>query len=682
MAVPFKDAVELQSQERKPLEQAAAPRRADPLNAVDERGDTALHRAAEHGSVTRIHQLVRDGAHLEARNEEGSTPLIVAVRNEEPEAVDRLLESGASPDARDSIGNTSLHYAAGACNPDLTARLLEAHASPHLRNDEGATPIHAVTARSTHIEPGEGSIQTVDRLIEAGADLNAQDRAGNTALHFLADGRIEGARRLTEALLERGARTDLPDVEGRTPADIASADRSGVKGVSARVVKKVFEEHQARQEQKQESARVEDQEPTGKSATIPQPEPQQERTPEQRQETVETARSPAQQAPAQQPASSPEKNAPPKRRWWRRRSTSSSRQGGEDKDQRSKGSAREFAGNACERLIKQLERGVAPWQKPWKSPAGATEPPRNHVSGKRYQGLNAIVLRAEAEERGFSDPRWMTFNQARQNKTPVRKGQRGTKVEFWKFPPPEQERGKDANPAGDSGSEKKQRRIIHRTYTVFNAQQCENMPPLEHSPAGPGWEVSERAERLLKESGAEIVHVHGDRAFYHPKHDQIVLPKQEQFPTHEAYYSTALHEMGHWTGHSERLDRETLREAGNPDTGGYGSEAYAKEELRAEMTSMTVNSVMKLPHDPERHASYVDSWIKVLKEDPIELRRAVRDAGNASEYLLQYDRERPREVAAPSPAAEVSSPAPERSPSVEKEPPQQVEREQEVTVER
>ena len=220
---------------------------ADSINAVDDYGNTALHRAAEHGSVTRIHQLLRDGANLEVRDEEGSTPLIVAVRNEEQEAVDRLLESGAALDARDSIGNTSLHYAAGAGNPDLTARLLEAHANPHARNDEGATPMHAVTSRSTHIEPGEDSIETVELLQHAGADLNAQDRAGNTALHFLADGRIEGARRLTEALLERGARLDLPDVEGHTPVDIASADRSGVKGVSARVVREVFEKHQEQQ---------------------------------------------------------------------------------------------------------------------------------------------------------------------------------------------------------------------------------------------------------------------------------------------------------------------------------------------------------------------------------------------------------------------------------------------------
>ena len=165
------------------------------------------------------------------------------------------------------------------------------------------------------------------------------------------------------------------------------------------------------------------------------------------------------------------------------------------------------------------------------------------------------------------------------------------------------------------------------------------MPAPAHKWA-PDWEVSERAERLLRESGAKIEHHYGDRAFYRPQEDKIVLPAQEQFRTPEDYYSTALHEIGHWTGHKNRLDRETLRQGIDE---GVGSDAYAKEELRAEMTSMTVNGVMRLPHNPERHASYVGSWIKVLKNDPGELRRAACDAVAAAEHLLQYDRERLRE---------------------------------------
>lgn len=119
-----------------------------------------------------------------------------------------------------------------------------------------------------------------------------------------------------------------------------------------------------------------------------------------------------------------------------------------------------------------------------------------------------------------------------------------------------------------------------------------------------------------------------------------MLPFQEQFRTPEDYYATALHEMGHWSGHKNRLDRGTLQQGIDE---GFGSDAYATKELWAEMTSMTVNGVMRLPHNPERHASCEDSWIKMLNNDPGELSRAARDAGAAAEHLLQYDRERLRQ---------------------------------------
>ena len=296
-----------------------------------------------------------------------------------------------------------------------------------------------------------------------------------------------------------------------------------------------------------------------------------------------------------------------------------------------------FAENAAERVIQQLERGVAPWQKRWEQPTGANEPPYNPVSGTRYKGLNAIVLRSEATEHGYHDPRWLTYGQAQKIGARVRKGERGTKVEYQQFSPIGKGKG-EGMPAEDK-KQPGESKIRHRTYTVFNAEQCEKMPPLEHKRV-PDWEASERAERLLKESGARIEHQYGDRAYYHPSDDKIVLPEREQFRTYEVYYTTALHEMGHWTGHKDRLDRNTLNQ-GLKD--GFASQAYAKEELRAEMTSITVNGVMKLPHEPERHASYVGEWIQALKNDPNELRHAAHDADRMADYILQYDRYRPQE---------------------------------------
>ena len=306
--------------------------------------------------------------------------------------------------------------------------------------------------------------------------------------------------------------------------------------------------------------------------------------------------------------------------------------------------ARQFAEKAAEKMIEQLKRGVAPWQKGWDTPKGSELPPYNPVTTTRYRGLNSFVLASEAAERGYADPRWTTYRGAKKIGAQVRKGEKGVGVEYWKFPTKEQEN--KVRTAVEAGQEPDKLKIIHRTYTVFNAEQIEGMPSLESELKKVNqWEACERAEVLLQASGANIEHRGGNRAFYRRSQDLIVLPKQEQFHSPEAYYSTALHELGHWTGHKSRLDRSELMK------GSFGSEEYAKEELRAEMTSVTVNGMLRLPHDPNAHASYVGHWIKALEDNPNELRYAARDAGKMSDYILQFDRyqerqteEKPREA--------------------------------------
>ena len=306
--------------------------------------------------------------------------------------------------------------------------------------------------------------------------------------------------------------------------------------------------------------------------------------------------------------------------------------------------ARQFAQKAAEKMIELLKKGVAPWQKGWDKPEGSDIPPFNPVTGTRYRGLNTLILVSEACERGYADPRWTTFRGAKKAGAHVRKGEKGVCVEFWKFPSKAQEdRVREAIAAGREPEDLK---IIHRLYTVFNAEQIEGMTSLESELEKRNeWEACGRAEALIEASGARIEHRGGNRAFYRRSEDLIVLPKQDQFHSPEAYYSTAIHELGHWTGHKSRLDREELMK------GGFGSPEYAREELRAEMTSVTVNGMLGLPHDPDSHASYVGSWIKTLQDNPNELRHAARDAGKMSDYILQFDRyeerqadEKPREA--------------------------------------
>jgi hypothetical protein len=151
------------------------------------------------------------------------------------------------------------------------------------------------------------------------------------------------------------------------------------------------------------------------------------------------------------------------------------------------------------------------------------------------------------------------------------------------------------------------------------------LPPIqkkEHT-----WDPIERAEGILTAFfGADIHHNGGSRAFYRPLTDSIHLPDKGQFPTAENYYATALHELGHWSGHEDRLNRDLVHP--------FGSEGYAKEELRAEIASMILGDELGIGHDPSQHAAYVGSWIKALKDDPMEIFRAAADAEKIQTYVL------------------------------------------------
>ena len=159
----------------------------------------------------------------------------------------------------------------------------------------------------------------------------------------------------------------------------------------------------------------------------------------------------------------------------------------------------------------------------------------------------------------------------------------------------------------------------------------EGLPPLEKTPEH-SWTPVEKAEELLAKSGARIEHRSQSKAYYTPSTDTITLPLKEQFKDQEGYYSTALHELGHWTGHESRLDRDIHHP--------FGSEAYAREELRAEIAGMMLSMETGIPNlGMENHAAYVQSWIKALREDPKEIFRASADAGKIFEYVMGLDRE-------------------------------------------
>lgn len=291
---------------------------------------------------------------------------------------------------------------------------------------------------------------------------------------------------------------------------------------------------------------------------------------------------------------------------------------------------KEYAEEVAAKIIEQLEQGTAPWQKPWKP--GELTLPYNAQTGKEYRGMNSMWLAMQ----GHSDPRWMTYNQAADAGAQVRKGSKGTKIMYWKFREERQAKDEQGRPIRDEEGKPKmvtveleRPRAFHAV--VFNAEQIDGLPPLQPKQPGAEPERHARAEAVLLNSGAKIQHIEGDRAFYRPSTDSITLPERHQFHSADAYYATALHELGHWTGHSSRLDRDL--------THPFGSEGYAKEELRAEIASLMLGERMGIGHDPGQHVAYVGSWIKALKEDPKEIFRAASDAEKITGFVMAFENE-------------------------------------------
>ncbi|GAN31447.1 zincin-like metallopeptidase domain-containing protein [Legionella pneumophila] len=279
-------------------------------------------------------------------------------------------------------------------------------------------------------------------------------------------------------------------------------------------------------------------------------------------------------------------------------------------------------------IIESLKAGTAPWLKPWEPGTGQGAVPYNPVTGKRYRGINALYLMLNTSE----DNRWLTYKQAQGIDAQVRKGEKGTTIQYWQFQEERIQKDDAGNPILDAQGHPL-KVVVHLERpkvfyaTVFHVSQIDNMPELVRTP--PDWSVIERAEVLLRQSNANIVHSEADRAFYKLSTDTIHLPPKEQFKSAAQYYATALHELGHWSGHPSRLDRDL----GHP----FGSEAYAREELRAEIASMLLGAELGIGHDPSQHTAYIKSWIRVLEDDPLEVFRAAADAEKIVSHLCALE---------------------------------------------
>ena len=299
----------------------------------------------------------------------------------------------------------------------------------------------------------------------------------------------------------------------------------------------------------------------------------------------------------------------------------------------------EYAESVAARIIEQLEQGTAPWLKPWKP--GELRMPYNPKTGSQYRGMNSLWLHMQ----GYADPRWMTYKQAASEEAQVKKGEKGTQIIYWKFTDEIKAVDEQGQPIIDPETGEQKKIVVKldrpRSFSavVFNAEQIDGLPPLEARPIQPEPERHSRAEAILAASGANIQNIEGDRAFYRPSTDSITLPLLSQFSSSDAYYATALHELGHWTGHESRLDRDL----NHP----FGSEGYAREELRAEIASFMLGERLDIGHDPGQHVAYIGSWVKTLKEDPREIFRAAADAEHIAGFVMGFEQEQFKDMDKP-----------------------------------
>jgi len=268
-------------------------------------------------------------------------------------------------------------------------------------------------------------------------------------------------------------------------------------------------------------------------------------------------------------------------------------------------------------IVARLEQGTKPWAPDWQG-AALTMPRR--ITGEQYQGINVVLLWMAAQERGFAGHTWMTFRQALELGGAVRKGEKGTRICFFK-----KLTVKDRDAAPDS-DETKQIPML-RTYTVFNVDQIDDLPEkyrLQNVQPLPGIERDSDREAALRATGADI-REGGTRAFYQPTADFVQMPDFERFTSASGFLATLAHELVHWTGHKSRLDRF----GPNTRTG------YAFEELVAELGAAMVGARLGIVGEHiDNHAAYIASWAKALKDDKRAIFKAATLAQKAADLVL------------------------------------------------
>ena len=290
----------------------------------------------------------------------------------------------------------------------------------------------------------------------------------------------------------------------------------------------------------------------------------------------------------------------------------------------------------ADKVLEQIENNNLEWAAGWHKLRNA---PFNAKTEKRYNGTNLLILHFEGVKKGYEDPRWLTFNQAKDLGAQVKAGEKATTIFHWNEYDKKTKKAPDWEELNKLPREEYDKYVQDNIsysvsyHSVFNAEQCNGLekyvvPTLSAEELA---KQNEKIEQVIAASEAPVLYDGENRAFYNHREDKIHLPKIENFKTKNDYYATALHEIAHSTGHESRLNR-------NLKGGTFGDENYAIEELRAEFASLFMQYELDLNFDAkhfENHSAYIQGWSKAIKEDKNVLFAAIKDAGKIATYVRE-----------------------------------------------
>lgn len=276
-----------------------------------------------------------------------------------------------------------------------------------------------------------------------------------------------------------------------------------------------------------------------------------------------------------------------------------------------------------DRIVAELEEGRVPWVQPWAAASAPLAMPQNALTGRRYSGVNILILWDTVIRRGFSTQSWLTFRQALSAGGSVRKGERGTTVVYAsRFTPGE------VQPVEAARVDSRTTIPFLKRFTVFNADQCDDLPKTLSTPLPPVPDdlIPPSIDAIMKASGA-VVRIGGDQAFYSVTHDYVQVPRPYAFRVPVNFARTFAHEMSHWSGAVSRLGRD--------QSGRFGSKPYFVEECVAELSAAFVCASLGIA-PTVRHADYLGAWLDIMREDNRAIVRAASAASKTADFLLGF----------------------------------------------